>query len=277
MEIIWTIDIEDKDFVSYNYNCKPIVWDNKLIYAYSTIDRDNKNSKGFFGEKITVIEINLKDTKARIRQISFKHKGPAKKELLLTDSWQLQIIKGEIYLYVGFWLDLNTPEIVIVDINDKVEEKKVKTDFYFKNQHLKYNQLSIIECSDKSTKKVNWKVKIKGYLYTDILLKNNCLTFGTAGKGGAFYCIELDSGNILTEYSNSDSSQFEWKNDSIILRDIKGNLVQLNPYSNKVLNELKLKDKLFYAPILVDKDCIYATVHSKKQNIAKIICVNSRQ
>lgn len=277
MEIKWAIDIDDKDFVSFNYNCKPIVWDNKLIYAYSTIDKDNKNSKGFFGERISVIEINLKDAKSRIRQISFKHKEPAKKEVLLTNSWQFQIIKSEIFLYVGFWLDLNKPEISIADINDKVEERKVKTDFYFKSQHLKYNQLSTIECFDKSTKELNWKVKIKGYLYTDILLKDNCLTFGTAGKGGAFYCIELDSGNILTEYSNSDSSQFEWKNDSIILRDIKGNLIQINPYLNKVLNELKLKDKLFYAPILVDKDCIYATVHNKKKNIAKIICINNVQ
>ncbi len=277
MKIKWAIDIDDKDFVSFNYNCKPIVWDNKLIYAYSKIDKDNKNSKGFFGERISLIEINLKDAKSRIRQISFKHKEPAKKEVLLTNSWQFQIIKSEIFLYVGFWLDLNKPEISIADINDKVEERKVKTDFYFKSQHLKYNQLSTIECFDKSTKELNWKVKIKGYLYTDILLKNNCLTFGTAGKGGAFYCIELDSGNILTEYSNSDSSQFEWKNNSIILRDIKGNLVQINPYLNKVLNEIKLKDKLFYAPILVDKDCIYATVHNKKKNIAKIICINNVQ
>ena len=277
MEIVWTKDIEDKDFVYFNYNCKPLVWDNKLFYAYSTTDKDNTNLKGYFGTKISVIEINLSDATSKVRHISFKYKEPSKKEILLTSDWQFQVRNEQLFLFVGFWLDLNKSAISITDINNKLEQRKVKTDYYFKNQHLKYNQLSTIECFDKSTKKLNWKVKIKGYLYTDILLKNNCLTFGTAGKGGAFYCIELDNGNILTEYSNSDSSQFEWKNDSIVLRDIKGNLVQINPFSNTVLNELKLKDKLYYAPILVDKDYIYATVHIKKQNIAKIICVKYGQ
>ena len=114
-------------------------------------------------------------------------------------------------------------------------------------------------------------------MYTDIFLKEHYLIFGTAGKGGAFYCIELESGNVLTEFTNRDSSQFAWQNGTIILRDIKDNLVQINPYSNKILNELKLKDKLFYAPIVVYNEYIYATVHNKKQNIAEIICVKNGQ
>lgn len=277
MEIIWIKDIEDPDFAHYNYNCKPLVWNSKLFYAYRTLDKDHKNQSKYFGTKVSIIEINLKDATTVVRHKCFKYTESSKNAINLTSDWRFEVIKHQIYLFVGCWLDLNKSEILISKMKDPVEEKKVKTDYYFNNLHLKYNLRSTIECCDKNTGKLNWKVKIKGFLYTDIFLKDHCLTFGTAGKGGAFYCIELNSGNILTEYSNSDASQFEWISDSIILRNIEGHLVQINPYTNTVLNELKLQDKLFYAPILVYNDYIYLTGYSKKQNIAKIICIKNGQ
>lgn len=276
MEIVWTKDIEEKQFVSFDYECRPLMKDSKLFYAYSSTDTENLDYRGYFGTKIIVIEINLTDQTSNLRYIRFKNEEPVGEEILLTNDWQFKVKENGVFLFVGFWLDLNKPEISIADIKDEVDIRKVKTDYYFKDLHLKYNQGSIIECFDKGTKNQKWRIKIKGFLYTDILLKNNCLTFGTAGRGGAFYCVELESGKILTEYVNKNASEFEWMNDSIVLSDTVGNLVQIDPYSGKVLNELKLKDKLLRTPILVNKDYIYTTLHNKEKDIAKIVCIKWR-
>ena len=275
MEIVWTQEIEDEDFTYFHYKCKPIIWRNHLIYAYHTTDRNSINDKGYCATKISVMTINLKDAISKVRHIRFKYEEPLQKEILLTSSWQFHVSDEEIFLYIGFWLDLNRSEISIANMNQLVAKKEIKTDYYFQNTHLTYNHRSTIECFDKNTNMLMWKIKIKGYLYTDIVFKEDCLIFGTAGNGGALYCVALESGTVLMEYSNGDASQFAWKENSIISRDTKGNLVQIDPYSHQILNELKLKNKLFYAPILVDKDAIYATVHNKKQNIANIICVTS--
>lgn len=275
MELVWTNEIKDKDFIYYNYNCKPFIWNNKLFYAYRTIDKDNILTERFYGTKISVIEKNLADLTSIKREICFKHKEPAGKKILQSSNWEFQIIEDKIHLNIGFILELNGVGISISSIDSKLVEWRVRSDYYFADKYLKYNQLSTIECFDNVTNKQVWKIKIKGYLYTNIEQKDNCLTFGTAGKGGAFYCVRLADGHILTEYSNSDSSNFVWQNNSIILRDIKGNLQQINPFTSQLINELKLTDKLFFAPILVDNGYIYSTVYNKKKNIGKIICVKN--
>lgn len=277
MELTWTKDIDDNDFTYFQYNCKPIVFDSKLFYAFHTIDRENINIRGYFGTKIIVIIVNLIDETSIIKQISFKYKEPSKKEILLSSDWRFILNDNKIYLYTGIWLDITQTKISIADINYKLEEFRVKTEYEFQNKTLKYNQLSTIECFDKNSKNPIWKVKIKGYIYTDIELQKDCLIFGTAGKGGALYCIQLTNGKVLTELSNSNTSNYAWHNDTIILRDLKGNLQQVNPFTCEIIKKLELKDKLFYAPILADNEYVYTTVHNKKLNRARLICVRNKE
>lgn len=277
MELVWTKEITDSDFVHFNYNCKPFVDDNKLFYAFSSTDRDNKTTKGIYGEKITVIEINLNDTTTSIKYISFKDNEPKNKKILLSKSWHFMRTGNKVYLYVGFLLDISQPTISISDKDYNHDEFKVRTEYEFGDKYLKYNQLSTIECFDKATLKKIWTVKIRGFIYTDIELKNKCLLLGTAGKGGAFYCINLDTGQVLTEHINSDSSNFEWQGSSVILKDKKGNMQQINPFTGAVLQTLILKDKLFYAPILADKQYIYTTAYNKKSNSGRLICVRNNE
>lgn len=277
MELVWTKEITDSDFVHYHYNCKPFVYNNTLFYAFSSIDRENKTTKGICGEKITVMEVNLHDTTTSIKHISFKDKEPKNKKLLLSNSWHFVRTGDKVYLYVGFLLDISQPTISISDQDYTQDEFKVRTEYKFDDKYLKYNQLSTIECFDKSTYKNIWKVKIRGFIYTDIELKNNCVLFGTAGKGGAFYCIKLDTGQVLTEHINSDSSNYEWQNNFVILKDKKGNIQQINPFTGEVFQTLVLKDKLFYAPILADKQYIYTTAYNKKSNSGRLICVRNEK
>lgn len=276
MEIAWTKDIEDIDFAHYRYTCKPLVWENKLYYAYGTIDVENSHNSDFYGTKICIVEINLSDSISNLRSISFNYNEPSEKDIISTSKWKFQVIENGIFLFVGIWLNLNNTEITeATNMDSPVEEIKIKSDYHFKNKLLKYNGRAVFECYETISNRFIWKVIVKGFLYTEIQLKDHYLTFGTAGKGGAFYCIDLENGHILTEYINSDASSFDWQKDTVILRDLKGNLVQINPYTNTVLKELKLKDKLFYAPIIVHNDSIITTVWDKKKNIGKLVCVKN--
>ncbi len=101
MELIWTKEFIESNFVGFHCECKPLVKHNKLFYAFKSIDRINKTIHGVCGVKITVIEINLVDTTSSIKHISFKDNEPKNKKILHTDNWHF-IQQGErLYLYVG--------------------------------------------------------------------------------------------------------------------------------------------------------------------------------
>jgi outer membrane protein assembly factor BamB len=155
-----------------------------------------------------------------------------------------------------------------------LEEFNIKSEYQFKNKVIKYNQRSKLECYDSSSTLQIWEQKIKGYIYTQIEQKEKLIFFGTAVKGGAFYCISLDKGEKLAEYNNGDASEFSWFIENIIIRDKKGNLAKINAKNGETIEELKLKNKIsYYAPILVDGNKTYVRVFDKKENKPKLICV----
>ncbi len=275
MELVWSIEFKESNFVHYHCECKPFIYNNKLFYAFSSIDINNRTIKGICGEKITILEVNLVDKTTSIKYISFKDKEPKNKKILLTNSWHFIKLADKVYLYIGFLLDISKQIITISNSDYNYEEFSVKNEYEFGDKYLTYNQRSTIECFYKTTYEKIWKAKFKGFIYTNIELKNNCLLFGTAGRGGAFYCIELETGKIITEHINGGSSNYEWQKNSIILKDKKGNIQQINPFTGEILKTLILKDKLFYAPILVDKQYIYTTVYNKKFNSGQLICLQN--
>jgi hypothetical protein len=273
MKLIWSKEISNDSFDYYKYCCKPIVYKDKFFYAYSKLDRNNINDKGLYETIIFIKEYELNTVNLSEKSISFISNEIYKSKLIRTSQWKFEIINDQLFLYVGFWLELKNESLEISNIDKICKEWSVQNNFKLKDKYLKYNLLSTFECFNQIDNILLWKLKIKGYLYTDILLKENNFYFGTAGKGGAFYCVELESGIKLTEFSNSDSSQFTWHQNTVYLKDIKNNLIQIQANNGKILNYLKLKDKLFYAPILIDKNYLYTTVFDKKKEVGKIICI----
>lgn len=271
MHVEWSFEIQINNFVHYDFMCKPIVWNNQVYYAFKYFDEEKKN--GIHLTSLVVIQIDLQQGSNKHKRIKLENYKDSESEICSTRNWKFQIINEQIFLFIGFWLDLNSPELKPVEINEKVEEFKVKSDYYFGGYHLRYNKRSTFDCFDKNTGAFKWKLKTKGYLYSEIYLKNNCLVFGTAGNGGAFYCVDLESGLVLSEFVNGDASQFEWMHDLVVLKDKKGNLVKISPEKNSVVDQLDLKEKLFYAPFLVHNNVIITTVYNKKTGFGKIICV----
>ncbi|CAM3910097.1 hypothetical protein FLBR109950_08015 [Flavobacterium branchiophilum] len=273
MKTLWTININDQDYFPPNHNLKPVIWKNKLFYTFKTIDKSKIDLNGLYTTKICILEVNLKNTETNYKEFSISH-IIKKVKIYSSENWKYIISETTLKLDIGIMLNISDNEIIPDYEQTKLEEFKVKSEYQFENKVLKYNQRSKLECYDKSSKKLIWEQKIKGYIYTEIEQWENFIFFGTAGKGGAFYCISLDKGEKLTEYINGDASEFSWFKENIIIKDIKGNLAKINAKSGETIEELKLKNKIsYYSPILVDGNKIFARVFDKKENLPKLICV----
>ena len=53
-----------------------------------------------------------------------------------------------------------------------------------------------------------WKKALKGYLYTDMILNQRNIVFGTGGQGGHFYSVNIDTGEIVFDFNTLGTSKF---------------------------------------------------------------------
>jgi outer membrane protein assembly factor BamB len=273
MELIWTLDIDDKAYFSSNHKCMPIVWKEKLFYAFETVDKTKIDKEtNSYEKKIVILEIDIITKDVHRRELYLSKKQSEKRTN--TKEWQFTIEENDLILFIGLKLNLSKSPIKISENNSNQEDFLIKSQYNFTDIYINYNHRSTIECFSKNHNKLLWKQNIKAYLYTDITIKDNLIFFGTAGKGGAFYTIDIDTGKVLLEFNNGDGSEFSWSNENILLKDKKGNLVKLNPRTGKIVNVLKLKEKIhFNCPILVNGNKIFTRVYNTKQEVPKLIYV----
>src|SRR5688572_5926877 len=98
MKLLWSKDIVEWDNYP-NASCTPIIWNDKLIYAYAACVPDKTNNKGRLATKITVWEIDIKSRSTKSRFITFSYdevfiEGHYLGILWLSDFWKF-ITKGE--------------------------------------------------------------------------------------------------------------------------------------------------------------------------------------
>lgn len=88
-----------------------------------------------------------------------------------------------------------------------------------------------------------WKKTLKGYLYTDIILNQNNIVFGTAGQGGHFYSLNIDTGEIVFDFNTKGTSVFYDANDSFYFcsTDDKSTHILRIDYSGNVLENIEVE------------------------------------
>lgn len=114
--------------------------------------------------------------------------------------------------------------------------------YEFGDVSVKMKSSFIMECKEKSSKKLIWKLKLRAYLYTEIIEKNGVIYFGTDGNGkaGRMYAVSLNTGEILWEYENHGTSNFFLTEEGIILADADKNIVILNPDTGNQIKKIDL-------------------------------------
>lgn len=108
----------------------------------------------------------------------------------------------------------------------------------------------------KKNDKLLWKRALKGYLYTDITLVKNNLVFGTAGQGGHFYSLNIDTGEIVFDFNTKGTSEFYVVNNSFYFcsTDNQSTQVFRIDYSGNVLESIEIEG-VFYDGCSLFKLC----------------------
>ena len=116
-----------------------------------------------------------------------------------------------------------TGDIAVVE-NDSYKPQKtgpfydsLKYTFGDKTVYMKKDMA--VCCIDTETKKEIWQRRIYHYLDTEIEEKEGRLYFGTAGNGGAFYCLSLETGEVVFELPFGDCSYYFWHKGNILVAD----------------------------------------------------------
>jgi len=240
----WNIEINSIDAGIDNFNCRPFLRENKLIFAFPSIDKDTINENGKYAAKISLYEIQLSDGEFIDTQFRFTQNETFKRKIVDSKIW----VWTETLLDTGITINYTNGTFEL-DSDIKSFNTEVRTNYYFDNLEIVYNQKSTIICKNTYTNQQIWKIQVVGYLYTDITKNGNYIHFGTDGKGGAFYFIELKTGKVITTYNNRGTSFYLEKDQYIYLRSQNGTLAKIDPYNNETLQELKLSGQIYSNPI----------------------------
>lgn len=122
-----------------------------------------------------------------------------------------------------------------------------------------------------SSGEVLWEEKHQGYRYTPFEVKKGCVIFGTAGMGGGLYCYELQSGNQKISLRTLGTTKYVWAGDYIACRGDKGQLILVDPFAGKVVDELKLDSILTDESGIAARDNHICVVGFQKKSQSPII------
>lgn len=152
--------------------------------------------------------------------------------------------------------------------------KKVYSDtksFIFGEFNIHMASNFIMECTSQHAQTTVWKLKLNAWLYTDISERSGILYFGTAGRGGRFYGVSLNSGSVLFSYDTGGTTEFHWYQGNVLLVDRKGDIILLDSkngieikrFTFKLTGSKKCKLNAFTQMLIIDNK-LYAVAYSNK-------------
>lgn len=94
-----------------------------------------------------------------------------------------------------------------------------------------------------------WKFTTWAWLSTDVIEKDGCIIFGTDGMGGRLYCLELETGKVISETKTQHSAfydfrGFNWYNDNLVVY-AKDKVAVVNPFTGDIIDEHKISLKKY--------------------------------
>ena len=161
-------------------------------------------------------------------------------------------------------------------------DKAVKNEKHFINDAYVFGEYTISHRGEfgyqcKHNSDVVWNFTGQGYLHTDILRFDNCIVFGTDGRGGHFYILELSSGKILCDINTHGTNHYAFENDTFyILSQEKQSVVKsISIRSGIIIDEISLKGKIdSNSRILQYKKNILTTTFQYSAGVPKSVLFN---
>lgn len=124
-------------------------------------------------------------------------------------------------------------------------------DFVFGNYTISHHGEWGYKC--KKHDKTLWKKSLRGYLYTDMVLNQNNIVFGTAGYGGHFYSLNIETGEIVFDFNTKGTSKFFDVNNSYYFCSTNNRKTQILriDYNGNILDNIEIDGAYF------DYECVF--------------------
>ena len=203
MKLNWSYkDITHKNQPIFTYNGFFLLIDGKINYYFSS------------GNKL--IEISLDYIGTLLNECEYGFLG----SLSLPNRWLHvhQGVENYILFSINAGFDLTRKEF-LYNLDPKLNHIYAETygnEYHLSNDDFIFDEYIIshkgnwgFEC--RKNGKFVWEFAGKGYLYTEIKRYNNVIVFGTAGRGGHFYGLDLISGDIVFDVDTKGTAKYCYK------------------------------------------------------------------
>lgn len=146
--------------------------------------------------------------------------------------------------------------------------------YSFGNLEVYMHSAFIMACREADSGKVVWKTNLGAYLYTDVDEKDGTLYFGTDGKGGKFFAVNLTDGSIKYSYNTRGTSNFLYYKNYVILSDEKNKPILINRNDGSLYKKLEFEkfEITVYQQMIIDDDKLY--VIAAKGNTSYAVCTD---
>lgn len=186
-------------------------------------------------------------------KISFTYFEVQENTLMLPSHWVTVSHGNTDYLFVGKNLIIDLSRMKVTsDIPQLIKSKylsQVKELGYYENKSFDFGPYCIMHEGQSGYVCVKdgqqiWTFKGRAYLYTDILRWENRLFFGTAGTGGYFYVLDIDSGEPIAQIKTGGTSSIVHAGRyCYVLRNNKTALLCVDLQTGSIQEEIPLKGK----------------------------------
>lgn len=98
---------------------------------------------------------------------------------------------------------------------------------------------------------MQWKFSGQAYLYTQMVRFQDSLMFGTAGNGGHFYVLSMETGETIADIKTGGTVAFVQKNNLcyFLVNDPNAKLVCLDVVTGQMVDEVPLGGKNSHSPL----------------------------
>ena len=114
-----------------------------------------------------------------------------------------------------------------------------------------------------------WEFRGQGYLYTDICFREDRVFFGTAGQGGYFYVLDLQTGELLVKIKTGGTASIITADDCcyILSNEKRAKLLCIGIKDGAIHAEAELPGKASaYSPLALIDGQIHAITFSYKKD-----------